>query len=73
MLTITVVTCIYSLLCYADSYVDIVQIMWNLGEPVRSVYLYPSLAKFVKNNQPDKLHSVMELLRDTGLGADAMV
>ena len=73
MLTITVVMCIYSLLCYADSYVDIVQIMWNLGEPVRSVYLYPSLAKFVKNNQPDKLHSVMELLRDTGLGADAMV
>lgn len=47
--------------------------MWNLGEPVRSVYLYPALAKFVKNNQPDKLHAVMELLRDTGLGADAMV
>lgn len=47
--------------------------MWNHGVPVRSVYLYPALAKFVKNNQPDRLHSVMELLRDTGLGADAMV
>lgn len=52
---------------------DIVWILWDRGEPVRSVFLYPALAKFVKNKQPDKLHCVMELLRDTGLGADAMV
>ena len=58
---------------YVESYVDIVRILWERGEPVRSVFLYPALAKFVKNKQPDKLHCVMELLRDTGLGADAMV
>ena len=52
---------------------DIVWVMWNRGEPVRSVFLYPALARFVKNNQPDNLHGVMKLLRDTGLGADSIV
>lgn len=61
------------MLCYTDSYMDIVWIMWNQGEPIHLVYLYPTLARFVKNNQSDKLHYMMELLRDTGLGADAMV
>lgn len=61
------------LLLYVESYLDLVWMMWNHGEPIRSVFLYPALARYVKNNQPDKLHRVMELLRDTGLGADAMV